>query len=87
MIEEVAKVVDCHNNKVTVQSQIKSACSGCEQKSSCASGQVADAIPQKKLTLAFENSLRLSVGDSVLIGIPEKALLQTAAIALSLIHI
>jgi len=81
MIEEIAEVIDCRNGEVTVQSKIKNACSGCEQKSTCASGQVASAIPQKKLTLAFENSLKLSVGDKVLIGIPEKALLQTAATA------
>jgi len=51
MIEEQATVVAINDNNVTVTSDIKSACSGCQQVDNCGSGQVAKAFPQKKLSM------------------------------------
>jgi len=78
MIEEKARVIAIDDKLVTVQSTIKSTCSSCQQADSCGSGQVAKAIPHKKLvTKIYANSV-LSVGDEVMLGISEKDLLQTA---------
>ncbi|WP_440874388.1 SoxR reducing system RseC family protein [Thalassotalea sp. PLHSN55] len=78
MIEELAVVTEIGTDHVTVESEVKSTCSSCQQVNSCASGQVARAIPQKKLIVKLETSLSLNIGDKVVIGIVEKALLSTA---------
>jgi sigma-E factor negative regulatory protein RseC len=78
MIEEQATVVAIEDNKVTVTSTIKSACGGCQQVDNCGSGQVAKAFPQKKLTLTVQSSMALELGDNVVLGLNESALLQSA---------
>lgn len=79
MIEEMATVVAINQDKVTLESQVKSSCSSCQQVDNCGSGQVAKAIPLKKLTLVVSSKLSLNIGDSVVLGLPEKGLLQVAA--------
>jgi sigma-E factor negative regulatory protein RseC len=65
-------------SNVTVQSQVKSTCSSCQQADTCGSGIVAKAIPQKKLTVTLTSNLPVKVGDCVVLGIPEHDVLQTA---------
>jgi len=85
MIEENATVVSIHlvanesaKNKVTVESEIKSSCSGCKQVDNCGSGQVAKAFPQPKLSLDLETDLPVKVGDTVVLGLSDKHLLLSA---------
>ena len=78
MLEERAIVTAVNLDKVTVQSEVKSTCSSCQQNDSCGSGIVAKALPQKKLTVELVTQLDVSVGDVVTLSIPEKDLLQTA---------
>lgn len=83
MIEEFADVVAVDGVNVTLVSQVKSSCGGCSQVKSCGSGQVAQAIPQRKLKLvipyqADNKNLSLIVGDSVVLGLPEVDMLTSA---------
>lgn len=89
MIEENATVVSIHpaesenadkivGNKVTVESAIKSSCSGCKQVDNCGSGQVAKAFPQPKLNLDLYTELPVKIGDTVVIGLSDKHLLLSA---------
>lgn len=78
MIEEKALVVGIENDYVQVESTVKSTCSSCQQVNDCGSGQVAKALPKRALKLQFKNDFNLIVGDSILIGIPEKNLLASA---------
>lgn len=78
MIKETALVIAINANKVTVESAIKSACSGCQQVDNCGSGQVAKAFPQRKLTLTIETNLSVQLGDNVIIGLSEQDLLRSA---------
>ncbi len=78
MIEENATVVAIEEDNVTVTSELKSACSGCQQVDNCGSGQVAKAFPQKKLTLTVQSTLPLKLGDNVILGLNESALLSSA---------
>lgn len=78
MIEEQATVTQLHLHSVTVESHIKSTCSQCQQVDSCGSGQVAKALPHKKLSLEIPTALKLNIDDQVIIAIPEKYLLRTA---------
>jgi sigma-E factor negative regulatory protein RseC len=89
MIEENATVVAIHkaiertsdlsiSNNVTVESEIKSSCSGCKQIDNCGSGQVAKAFPQPKLKLELETNLPVKIGDVVVLGLSDKHLLSSA---------
>ena len=78
MITETAKVIDVDDDIVTIESEIKSSCSGCQQVDTCGSGQVAKAFPQKHACFKTKSDLPLKIGDKVLIGIEEKNLLTTA---------
>ena len=77
-MEEPAKVIQVLRNSVIVESQLKSACSQCQQVDNCGSGQVAKAFPQPKLTVEIETEEAYNVGDEVLISVPEHALLNIA---------
>ena len=79
MIEEAAIVTGVNNHSITIESNVKSTCSSCHQLDTCGSGQVAKAIPQRKLKLTLTSALVLDIGDEVIIGIPEKCMLQTAS--------
>jgi sigma-E factor negative regulatory protein RseC len=84
MIEEVANVIAIkgHDNLgrtiVTLESQAKSSCSSCNQIESCGSGQIAKAIPRRKLLVDLTTSLPVKVGDVLVLGLSEKSLLSVA---------
>jgi len=79
MMKEKAKVIAVEDDNIVVQSTVKSTCSTCHQVDSCGSGQVAKALPHKTLTTSLEcHDQKVIVGDEVVIGIPEKDILQTA---------
>ena len=82
-MEELATVTAIDNEKFTVVSQIKSSCNSCSQVKTCASGQVAKAIPHKKLSFTLEKpesleSQSINVGDCVVLTLPEIDVLQSA---------
>ena len=83
MIEELATITAVKQKTITITSQIKSSCSGCAQVDTCGSGQIAKAIPQRKLTLTlpFPKNLgngTLKVGGNIIIGLPENEVLTSA---------
>lgn len=86
-MEELAEVVDITNSHITVVSQVKSSCNTCSQADTCASGQVAKAIPHKKLSLKLpypsslvsaDKNQKVHVGDCVILSLPEAGVLQSA---------
>lgn len=82
-MEELAEVVAIENGMISVISQVKSSCNSCSQVSTCASGQVAKAIPHKKLSFTVPQSTLLDnqliqIGDCVVLALPETDVLQSA---------
>lgn len=86
-MEELAEVVAIDGTQMTLVSQVKSSCNSCTQVDSCASGQIAKAIPHKKLsfTLAYPQSLAshlsdtsINIGDCVVLMLPEVDVLRSA---------
>ena len=82
-MEELATVTSINKDHITVVSQIKSSCNSCSQVQTCASGQVAKAIPHKKLSFKLHNTdlpskQSINVGDCVILTLPEVDLLSSA---------
>jgi len=82
-MEELATVTAIEHGKVTVVSQIKSSCNSCSQVDTCASGQIAKAIPHKTLSFTLlkpkllDNQI-IEIGDSVVLTLPETDLMKSA---------
>jgi sigma-E factor negative regulatory protein RseC len=82
-MEELAEVISIENGMISVVSQVKSSCNSCSQVSSCASGQVAKAIPHKKLSFTLSaplllQSQKVKIGDCVVLTLPEVDVLRSA---------
>ncbi len=78
MIEELATVVNANDDVFDVVSEVKSSCSGCQQVDNCGSGQIAKAFPTKKLSLTLKSDLPINQGDTVVLGIPEGCIVESA---------
>lgn len=77
-MEELGTVVKVEHDLIEVISEIKSACSGCQQVDNCGSGQVAKAFPTKNLTLTLRSQLPIKVGDTVVLSVPEGCVTESA---------
>ncbi len=75
MIEETAKVVQCQDDVAWVETNRKSACNSCAMNKGCGTAAISKAFGEKRSRLKVTNSVHAAVGDSVLIGIDESALL------------
>lgn len=78
MLEETGVVVAIDNDQAWVQTIRKSACSSCEAKSGCGQGVLARISDGKANQVLVNNSLKLKVGEEVLIGIPEELLVKAS---------
>ena len=75
MIEETASVVQCQGDFAWVETQRKSACDSCSMNKGCGTGTISKLFGDKRTQLKVINKVQAEVGDSVLIGIDEAALL------------
>ncbi len=78
MIKEIGTVVQQDNQKIWVETAIKSTCKTCAAKSNCGTSAIAEAFTGKSVINEVKNTLDAKVGDQVEIGIPEESLLQGA---------
>ncbi len=83
MTEELASIVSIKPGEITLTSQINTTCGSCSQVDTCASGQVAKALPKRQLSFSLpfeqqENQPELKVGDCVVLGIPENDVILSA---------
>lgn len=76
MLEELALVTRSDEHHVFVKSLQSSACSHCQQQSSCGASLYARFLPKREL--AISSSIPLQVGDKVIVGIEESQLLVTS---------
>ena len=84
MIEEDAQVIALSDKDITLQAQPSSSCSSCQAKNSCGQGLLSRYFNQNPGQIVIQNTLvdkefaDLKVGDRVLIGIEEDAILGGA---------
>ena len=80
MSEELATVVAIEGDHAWVECERRSACSGCQQQSSCGTGTVAKAFPLKAPRLRVRLTVEVRIGQQVRLGIPQASLLRGAAL-------
>lgn len=81
MIEEPGRVVALEPGAVWVETSRKSTCSGCSASKGCGQGLMDRlGVPERRGLIRALSDLHLQVGDSVVVGIGEDALLRGAVL-------
>lgn len=81
MIEETGRVVALAPGAVLVETERSSTCSGCSVRSGCGQGLVERlGVRERRGLILALCDLRLSVGDTVVVGIRESVLLHGAVL-------
>ena len=76
MIEEQAVVVDAGDGYAWVETQRRSACSACATSEGCSTAMLAKAWGDRTARVRAISTLPLQVGDQVIVGLAEGALLR-----------
>lgn len=74
MLHEIGEVTALANGRLTVRVQKRSGCASCAKP--CGVGKLGALTPDHCLDLQFPERADLKVGDRVVVGLPEQALLQ-----------
>ena len=76
MIEEQAQVVEIKGNTLFLQAQTQSACGSCAANKGCGTSLLSKVVGRKFSYFQADNSINANVGDTVVVGISEDALLK-----------
>ena len=76
MLEETAQVVAVQGSEVWVETERRSSCSSCAVNKGCGSAALAKVLGQRRSRVRALSHIPLGVGDRVVIGIREKALVR-----------
>ena len=80
MIEEQAQVVEVKGNQLVLQAQTQSACGSCAASRGCGTSLLAKVMGRKFTRFQVDNNVNARVGDTVVVGIPEDALLKGSVV-------
>lgn len=76
MIEEQAQVVEIKGDVLVLQAQTQSACGSCSASKGCGTSLLSKVVGRKFTRFQAENNINAVVGDTVVVGIAEDALLK-----------
>lgn len=78
MIEEHAVVTGLDDGQATLEIERRTACGLCGQKRGCGNATWGKLLGHKSHAFTAENPIQANVGDSVVVGVDERAVLSTA---------
>ncbi|MCF7983575.1 MAG: SoxR reducing system RseC family protein [Thiohalocapsa sp.] len=81
MIEQQAIVIACRNDVADVEAVRASSCGACSVNGACGTSLLDRVLGRRPLRLSVPNGIGARVGDRVIIGVPEAALLRAAVAA------
>ena len=76
MIEETARVVAVEQDQLLLEAQTKSTCGSCEARQGCGTSVLSNWIGRRFTRFQATNSVNARVGDEVVVGLSEKAMLK-----------
>ena len=76
MLKENAFIVDVVDGVAWVETQRKSSCSSCQAKKSCGTPVLQKVLGKKRNILKVNNPDNYSIGDEVILGLQENALVK-----------
>jgi len=76
MLEETAQVVRIDDDEIWVETQRRSTCASCAAEKGCGTATLAKVLGKRRTLVRVLSDQPLSVGDQVVIGIREQALVR-----------
>jgi sigma-E factor negative regulatory protein RseC len=76
MLEETARVVAIEGRDTWVETQRRSSCASCSAQAGCGTSVLAKVLGQRRSRVRVLSDMPLRVGDQVVIGIHEQAMLR-----------
>jgi len=76
MIEEQVQVVEIAGNQIVLQGATQSACGSCSANKGCGTSVLSKVVGRKFTRFQVDNNINAEIGDTVVVGIPEDALLK-----------
>ena len=76
MIEERARVIAVENGQLLLEAQTTASCSACAVKQGCGTSVVSKWIGRKFTRFQAPNTVNARVGDEVVVGLAEEAMLK-----------
>ena len=76
MIEERARVIAVENGQLLLEAQTKASCSACAVKQGCGTSVVSKWVGRKFTRFQAPNTVNARVGDEVVVGLAEEAMLK-----------
>ncbi|RUO79465.1 SoxR reducing system RseC family protein [Pseudidiomarina taiwanensis] len=76
MVREQAQVIALSDAELTLTTQLKMGCSGCQQQSSCGAGIISKAFSDRRAVFTVPRPLgfNAAIGETVTLELPEQAL-------------
>ncbi|MDH3389314.1 MAG: SoxR reducing system RseC family protein [Gammaproteobacteria bacterium] len=78
MITEQAVVTRCDGRRVEIRLQRDSACGRCELSQGCGTGAIGRLLGHRSKPLVLESERQLKPGDSLVVGMPESAVVRAS---------
>ncbi len=76
MIEETARVIGIEDDQLLLEAQTKTACNACEVKQGCGTSVMSKVVGRKFTRFRAPNTVNARVGDEVVVGLAEEAMLK-----------
>ena len=76
MIEERARVIDIEGDQLLLEAKTTSACGRCAAKQGCGTSVLSKWIGRKFTRFQVQNTINAHVGDEVVVGLSEEAMLR-----------
>ena len=76
MIEETARVIAIENNQLLLEAETRAACNACAAKQGCGTSVLSKWIGRKFTRFQVPNTVNARVGDQVVVGLAEEAMLK-----------
>jgi sigma-E factor negative regulatory protein RseC len=76
VIEEHARVIAVENGQLLLEAQTKASCSACAVKQGCGTSVISKWVGRKFTRFQAPNTVNARVGDEVVVGLAEEAMLK-----------
>jgi sigma-E factor negative regulatory protein RseC len=76
MVEQQARVITVEGDQLVLEAETQSSCQACEVKSGCGTSVLSKWVGKKFTRFHAQNTVDASVGDQVVVGLSETALVQ-----------
>ena len=76
MIEEKARVIAIENDQLLLEAETRTACNACAAKQGCGTSVLSKWVGRKFTRFQAPNTVNAQVGDEVVVGLAEEAMLK-----------